>query len=138
MMKKLAVWMLAAAVAFTTAACAGPNVAGVGEPVEGQAYRSITAEEAQELIGKEHVHLVDVRNPDELTGGYIDGMVNIRLNDLSDEISAEVPDKGDVVILYCASGNRSAKAARMLCNAGYRKVYDLGGISDWPYAVKTD
>ncbi|MDD4493499.1 MAG: rhodanese-like domain-containing protein [Eubacteriales bacterium] len=137
-MRKLTIFIMLAVIALALTACNGINVASIGTPVEDQEYKSIKADEALELIGQEHVHLIDVRNPDELADGYIKGMVNIRLNDLDAEIGQEVPDKADVVIVYCASGNRSAKAARMLCNAGYKKVFDLGGLGSWPYDIQID
>jgi phage shock protein E len=128
----LAVFLLVAA------ACTGADESSLGTPVEGQEYRSISPEEALELIGQENVHLIDVRNPEELAEGYIAGMVNIRLNDLAAEIEQEVPDKEDVIIVYCTMGGRSAKSARMLCNAGYKNVFDLGGLESWPYDIQTD
>lgn len=119
-------------------ACSDINVSDVGTTVEDQEYKMISAGEALELIGQEHVHLIDVRNPDELVDGYIAGMVNIRLNDLDAEIEQEVPDKEDVIIVYCASGGRSAKSARMLSNTGYSNVFDLGGLDSWPYDIQID
>jgi phage shock protein E len=73
--------------------------------------------------------LVDVRTPQEFNSGYIEGAVNIPLQELAqraDEIPTDQP-----VVLYCRSGNRSSNAARMLSNAGYEQVYDLGGVIDW-------
>ena len=137
-MRKLIVLVMMTIFALAATACSGIDVSDVGTPVEDQEYRLISADEDLELIGQEHVHLIDVRNPDELADGYIEGMVNIRLNDLDSEIEQEVPDKDDVIIVYCASGNRSAKAARMLCNAGYRSVFDLGGLNSWPYDIQVD
>ncbi len=73
--------------------------------------------------------LVDVRTPQEFNSGYIDGAVNIPLQELAqraDEIPTDQP-----VVLYCRSGSRSSNAARMLSKAGYEQVYDLGGVIDW-------
>ena len=138
-MRKLTIFILLAVFVLGAAACSGVNVSSAEIPAEEQEYEPISAEEAIELIGQENVHLIDVRNPEELVDdGYIEGMVNIRINDLNAEIEQEVPDKEDVIILYCASGNRSAKSARILCNAGYRNVYDLGGLNSWPYDIQID
>lgn len=73
--------------------------------------------------------LVDVRTPQEFNSGYIEGAVNIPLQELAqsaDEIPQDQP-----VVLYCRSGNRSSSAAKMLASAGYEQVYDLGGVIDW-------
>ncbi|MFR1598726.1 MAG: rhodanese-like domain-containing protein [Coprobacillus cateniformis] len=39
-------------------------------------------------------------------------------------------------MVYCRSGNRSAKAAQKLVKLGYTHVYDFGGINDWPYEIE--
>lgn len=137
-MRKLIVFVMMTVFVLAATACSSINVSDVGTPVKDQEYKLISADEALELIGQEHVRLIDVRNPDELVDGYIAGMVNIRLNDLDAEIEQEVPDKDDVIIVYCASGKRSAKSARMLSNAGYSNVFDLGGLDSWPYDIQID
>ena len=73
--------------------------------------------------------LVDVRTPEEFSGGYIPGAININLQELQQKLS-RIP-KDQPVIVYCRSGNRSAFAANILKQAGYTEVYDLGGIIDW-------
>lgn len=73
--------------------------------------------------------LIDVRTPEEFTSGHIDGSVNIPVEEMQgrlDEIPGDAP-----IVVYCRSGNRSATAARILTDAGYAPVYDLGGIQDW-------
>ncbi|MFA6940014.1 MAG: rhodanese-like domain-containing protein, partial [Clostridiaceae bacterium] len=44
-------------------------------------------------------------------------------------------DTNAVIFVYCRSGNRSVTAADILVNLGYKKVYNLGGIINWPYEV---
>jgi rhodanese-related sulfurtransferase len=73
--------------------------------------------------------LIDVRTPEEFASGHIDGSVNIPVEEMQgrlDEIPGDTP-----IVVYCRSGNRSATAARILTDAGYTPVYDLGGIQDW-------
>ncbi len=73
--------------------------------------------------------LIDVRTPEEFASGHIDGSVNIPVEEIPgrlDEIPVDAP-----IVMYCRSGNRSAAAARILTEAGYAPVYDLGGIQDW-------
>lgn len=74
--------------------------------------------------------VVDVRTPQEFGGGAYPGAVNIPLQELPrrmDEIPREKP-----VIVYCASGGRSAVAATMLKRAGYGEVVNAGGLADMP------
>jgi phage shock protein E len=73
--------------------------------------------------------LIDVRTPEEFASGHIDGSVNIPVEEMHgrlDDIPGDAP-----IVVYCRSGNRSAAAARILTDAGYAPVYDLGGIQDW-------
>jgi len=73
--------------------------------------------------------LIDVRTPEEFASGHINGSVNIPVEEMQgrlDEIPGDTP-----IVVYCRSGNRSATAARILTEAGYAPVYDLGGINDW-------
>jgi rhodanese-related sulfurtransferase len=46
-----------------------------------------------------------------------------------------LPDLEAEILIYCRSGNRSAQAAKKLIAMGYTKVYDFGGILDWPYEI---
>ncbi len=73
--------------------------------------------------------LVDVRTADEFATGHIHGAVNIPLDTLETQLNG-IPQTQPVV-LYCHSGNRSGKAAQLLSNAGYKQIYDLGGINAW-------
>lgn len=73
--------------------------------------------------------LLDVRTADEFRGGHIPGAVNISLQDLPQKLKRVSTAKP--VVLYCRSGNRSATAAKLLLQAGYTDVFDLGGIIEW-------
>lgn len=74
--------------------------------------------------------LVDVRTPQEFAAGHITGALNIPVQQL-DRRMAELGPKDRPIVLYCRSGNRSSTAARMLGNAGYAAVHDLGAMSSW-------
>ncbi len=73
--------------------------------------------------------LLDVRTRAEFQSGHIAGATNIPVEQLAGRL-AEVPRDRPVVV-YCRSGNRSAQAARLLRDAGYESVYDLGGLIAW-------
>jgi phage shock protein E len=74
--------------------------------------------------------LVDVRTREEFEAGHLLGAVNIPVQEL-DRRMVELEPKGNPVVLYCRSGNRSGRAARMLKSAGYSAVHDLGAMSRW-------
>ena len=99
-------------------------------------YQTISPSDASALLaGQEPVLLLDVRTQEEYDQGHIKGAVLIPSTELSRRAPAELPDKEALIILYCRSGNRSAAAARELADLGYTRVFDLGGIIDWPYEV---
>lgn len=77
---------------------------------------------------KPHV-LIDVRTPEEFNSGHIPGAINIDVQALHRRLK-DVP-RDRAVVLYCRSGNRSNQAARLLRQAGYTEVYNLGGIGEW-------
>jgi rhodanese-related sulfurtransferase len=74
--------------------------------------------------------VVDVRSPDEFRDGSYPGAVNIPVGSLAGRLG-EIP-KDRPVVLFCASGARSAAAARMLRQAGYADVVNAGGLGDMP------
>ncbi len=74
--------------------------------------------------------IVDVRTPDEFRDGAYPGAVNIPVQSLGARMGEISKDKP--VVVYCASGGRSATAARMLLQAGYTDVVNAGGLGDMP------
>ena len=88
--------------------------------------------EVAELID-EGVAVVDVREAEELASGHIPGAKHVPRSYLESRIEGAVPDRSTPVILYCASGNRSAYAARtLLQDMGYENVRSMkGGITLW-------
>ncbi len=73
--------------------------------------------------------LLDVRTSEEFASGHIHGAVNIPVEELQNRLS-EV-SQSEAVVVYCRSGNRSTQAARILTQAGYTTLFDLGGVNDW-------
>lgn len=76
--------------------------------------------------------LLDVRSTGEFSGGHIPGATNIPVNELSGRVRELGADKARPVVVYCASGMRSASAAAVLRRAGFARVEDLGGMMRWP------
>jgi sulfur-carrier protein adenylyltransferase/sulfurtransferase len=92
----------------------------------------IDAAAAGERMGDGGVALIDVREAGEWSEGHIPDAVHVPRGNLESRIEGFVPDRTQPVILYCASGNRSAFAARTLSELGYENVVSLaGGFTDW-------
>lgn len=73
--------------------------------------------------------IVDVRSPGEYGRGHIDEALNIPLDRLQQELPKQLPESGTVILLHCASGSRSALAARQIQQMGYTRVHNLGGYA---------
>ena len=93
--------------------------------------RQVSVAEAQVLYKRGGVTFLDVRDQQEVNLGKIPGAVHISRGTLETNIEAVVPRDAEVVI-YCASGNRSAFAADTMQQMGYANVCSLaGGIRGW-------
>lgn len=128
--------LLLAALLLLLSACekAPPEV----EPVQAS-YTQISQEEAKERMAREDGHLLlDVRRRDEYDQGHIPGAVCLPNETIGETAPAELPDKDQVLLIYCRSGNRSKQAAQKLADLGYTNVYEFGGILDWDGDVVTD
>jgi molybdopterin/thiamine biosynthesis adenylyltransferase/rhodanese-related sulfurtransferase len=95
--------------------------------------REIDVERARDLLdGAEPPVLVDVRERNEWNQGHIPGAVLLPMGELESRIEEAAPDRSRPVILYCASGNRSARAARTLEELGYADAVSVaGGFTQW-------
>jgi rhodanese-related sulfurtransferase len=84
------------------------------------------------------LQLLDVRTPEEVAGGIIEGASHINVHDADFvEKAAQALDKNAPLVLYCKAGGRSAKAADLLAEQGFSKIYNLtGGITAWESAGK--
>jgi rhodanese-related sulfurtransferase len=98
----------------------------------------ITPVQAKEMIAKGNMLVVDVRDPSEVqTSGKVAGALNVSRGMLEFRADPESPyhdkafSKGKTIILYCASGGRSALAGKVLKDMGYGEVYNLGAFKDW-------
>lgn len=93
----------------------------------------ITPQEMQELLLMKEVQLVDVRTPEEYSGGFVKTAVNMNFYDDSFEKDmGSNLDKSKPVCVYCKRGGRSAKAAAKLRDMGFTEVYDMkGGFDSW-------
>lgn len=103
-------------------------------------HRTISAEEAKTLMNtSEDYVIVDVRTQDEFDTGYIEGAILMPHTQTKELAPDMLPDKSQIILIYCRSGRRSAYAAEDLISMGYTEIYDFGGIIDWPYeTMKSD
>ena len=100
-------------------------------------YRNITAEDARKIMDSEEGYVIlDVRTQAEYDEGHIPGAVLIPNTEIEDRAEEELPDKDQLILVYCRSGNRSKKAAQALAALGYTNIREFGGILDWPYEVE--
>ncbi len=74
--------------------------------------------------------LVDVRTEEEYAEGHIPGSINIP-SPYIQRLSDQFPETDTPLYIFCLSGGRSKRAARMLASVGYTNITNLGGISDW-------
>lgn len=89
----------------------------------------ISSARARQLVA-EGARLIDVRSPGEFAGRHLEKARNIPVGEIARR-AAELGAKDQPVIVYCASGTRSAMAKRTLKSAGFTQVYNLGSISNW-------
>lgn len=98
----------------------------------------ITPDQARAMMAAGGVLVVDVRDAPEVEkSGKVAGAVHVSRGMLEFRADPESPyhdkafDKAKPVILYCASGGRSALAAKVLKDFGYDRVFNLGAFKDW-------
>ena len=95
-------------------------------------YTSISMDEAAAMIKTETDYvLLDVRTELEFNEKHIPGAMNIPNESIISDNIKELPDKDQMILVYCRSGNRSKQAAQKLGEFGYSNVYEIGGILDW-------
>lgn len=102
------------------------------------AYQQITAEEAAKMMQSATDYIVlDVRTEQEYASGHIPGAVKIPNETIASGAIQQLPDKEQLILVYCRSGNRSKQASEKLVNLGYTNIVEFGGINDWSGEVVT-
>lgn len=121
-MKKL-IPILLSALMLTGCAVAGNQT---------NSYRQISMDEAVTMMAEESGYIIlDVRTPEEFAEKHIPNAINVPNETIgTDEISA-LPDKDQLIMVYCRSGRRSKEAAEKLVKLGYTNIVEFGGIIDW-------
>ena len=107
-------------------------LAGCTAQSEENTYRQITAEEAAAMMEEESGYIIlDVRTSQEYSEKHIAGAINVPNETIGSEEIPELPDKDQLVLVYCRSGSRSKQTAEKLVKLGYTNIVEFGGINDW-------
>ena len=108
-------------------------LSGCGAVSAEKTYRQITMEEAVTMMEKETGYIIlDVRTAQEYGEKHIPGAINIANESIGTEDIPELPDKDQLILVYCRSGNRSKQASEKLVKLGYTNIVEIGGINSWP------
>ena len=103
------------------------------------AYKQISQEEAEEMMGRDDGHvIVDVRRQDEYDAGHIPGAILIPNESIGSEAPVALPDYDQIILIYCRTGNRSKQASEKLAAMGYTNIYEFGGINTWTGEIVTE
>lgn len=100
-------------------------------------YQQVDAETAKKLMDTEDDYVIlDARTQAEYDEGHIPGAILIPHDTVTTAAEDALPDKGQLILVYCRSGNRSKQASQTLVGLGYTNVVEFGGINSWPYEVE--
>ena len=127
-MKKL-IPILLSALLFT--GCASTNN-------QTNTYRQISMDEAVNMMEQEIGYIIlDVRRADEFAAGHIPGAINVANESIGTDDIPELPNKDQLILVYCRSGRRSKEASEKLVKLGYTNIVEFGGILDWKGEIET-
>lgn len=125
MKKNLTLLVLSLFIGLNTSCSAQTETEGKGGNVE--------AAEAKELLASDAtIKILDVRSPQEVKAGKIEGSVNINIQDENFKEQLEALPKDETYLVYCHAGGRSARAMKIMTDLGFTSVYNMkGGIGAW-------
>ena len=127
--KGLIIMLLISLSLFGMTACGGEN----GKV---STYEQITAEQAKTIMDTEKDYIIiDARTEEEFAEGHIENAILIPEYEIANRAEKELPDKEQLILVYCRSGRRSKIASEELVKLGYTNVKEFGGIIDWPYDI---
>ena len=102
-------------------------------------YRQVTTEEAVNIMQTEENYVIlDVRTAQEFASGHIPGATLLPNETIGTEDIPLLPDKDQLILVYCRSGNRSKQAAEKLAQLGYTNIVEFGGINSWTGEIVTE
>ncbi|HEY9061857.1 MAG TPA: rhodanese-like domain-containing protein [Pseudobacteroides sp.] len=144
-MKKAMIAFVLILISIGFAACSPADNRGYQKEVPVQvnstkasSYTNIKPEDAKKRLSSEKgIILLDVRTQEEYDEKHIPNSLLIPVDVIEKEAPEKLTDKNTTIFVYCRSGRRSVTASEALAKMGYKKVYNLGGIIDWPYETET-
>lgn len=102
-------------------------------------YRQVTTEEAVNIMQTEENYVIlDVRTAQEFASGHIPGAALLPNETIGTEDIPLLPDKDQLILVYCRSGNRSKQAAEKLAQLGFTNIVEFGGINSWTGEIVTE
>lgn len=124
-MNKMFYMLLAGILTLTGCAAGAPQKSA-------ETYRQVGAGEAIEIMAAESDYIIlDVRTAEEYETAHIPGAICIPNETIGTEEIPALPDKNQLILVYCRSGRRSKQAAEKLVGLGYTNIVEFGGINDW-------
>ena len=98
---------------------------------------NITVQQAKEIMDTQQGYVIlDVRTQEEFDEKHIPGAILIPNDEIAQLAQTQLPDKNQLILVYCRSGRRSKLAAQELVELGYTNIMEFGGIIDWPYETE--
>ena len=114
-------------------------LAGCAAPVDSEAsYQQISMDEAIAIMESESDYIIlDVRTTEEFADKHIPDAINIPNETIGTAEIPELPDKDQLIMVYCRSGRRSKEASEKLVKLEYTNIVEFGGILDWKGEIVT-
>ena len=133
-MKRLTLILLPAVIALTAVLILTGCGSSADDKTAGdkKTYRQVSPEEAAAMMEEETDYIIlDVRTQEEYEAAHIPGAICIPNETIGTEDIPELPDKEQLILVYCRSGNRSKQASEKLAKQGYANIVEFGGINSW-------
>lgn len=98
----------------------------------GRQYQKLTASEAADLIKNISPIILDVRTPQEYSSGHLENSILIPVQELQQRYTELLKFREEHIFVYCATGNRSTVASKILIDHGFTHIHNLRyGVYDW-------
>lgn len=131
-MRKIMVAVYMGILTLGICGCGGAAQSQTVTPKSVTEFRRVAADEAAKMMMEEKDYrIVDVRTAKEYADGHIPNAINVPNESIGTNPPKELPDKGQLIFVYCRSGSRSMQASQKLAGLGYTNIVEMGGIKDW-------
>ena len=136
------IWMVLMFVVMlmlSVSGCGGAqsSTASEGKEETMAAFRRVASDEAQQMMAENTNYIIlDVRTAGEYAGGHIPHAINVPNESITTVPPKELPNKDQMIFVYCRSGARSQQAAQKLAAMGYTHIVEMGGINNWHGAIE--